>query len=56
MDMRKTGFMRASYCLFLKINKKYCGLDIRFFDFNYGRELVKSMSKVQLKYLTDLSL
>ena len=56
MDMRKTGFMRASYCLFLKINKKYCGLDIRFFDFNYGRELVKSMNKVQLKYLTDLSL
>ena len=24
--------------LFLKINKKYCGLDIRVLDVNYGRE------------------
>ena len=36
----------------LKVNKKYCGLDIIFFDFNYGRDWVKYVCKFNNRLTT----
>ena len=36
----------------LKVNKKYCGLDIIFFDFNCGRDWVKYVCKLKNRLTT----